>query len=193
LDTGDVDRLAHRAARVVDRRRHVGELHEIAEILDGGIAPPLVEIADERRPVNGREHRGIAADAHRALRVAGVLDELGRRRPEQLAHQPLGKPHPLAADVGAGGLPHVERLGVVAELDADLLQHDLGIGLDQGQPLLAVDFIERDVARNRRQLAQGADGPRGPAAFRPSARTAAAASWCVCRLGTAHGSPAANG
>src|SRR5438874_997744 len=68
-----VDRLAHRAAGMVDRRRHVGELHEVAEILDRGVAPPLVERADEGRAVDRGEHRGVAADRHVARRVAGML------------------------------------------------------------------------------------------------------------------------
>ena len=47
---------------MVDRRRHVGELHEVAEILDGGVAAALVEVADEGRAVDRREHRVLAAD-----------------------------------------------------------------------------------------------------------------------------------
>ena len=70
-----VDRLAHSAAGMVDRRRHVGELHEIAEILDRAVAAALVEVAHEGRTVDRREHGGVAADLDRALGVARVLRE----------------------------------------------------------------------------------------------------------------------
>ena len=52
-----VDRLADRAARMVQRARHVGELDEVAEILDPRVAAAFVEIADERasrRPARTR-------------------------------------------------------------------------------------------------------------------------------------------
>jgi hypothetical protein len=76
-----VDRLAHRAAGVVDERAGVGELHEIAEILDGAVAAALVEIVDEGRAVDRREDGGVAADRHRAGGVARDLRELARRAP----------------------------------------------------------------------------------------------------------------
>ena len=69
-----VDRLAHRAAGMMDEGRHVGELHEIAEILDGGVAAALVEVADEGRAVDRREDRVVAADDDVALGVARMLD-----------------------------------------------------------------------------------------------------------------------
>ena len=79
----------------------IGELHEIAEILDRAVAPALVEIVDERRAVVGREHRRLAADLHAALGVAGVLGVDGGRGRAELLGQPLGKAHALALDVGA--------------------------------------------------------------------------------------------
>ena len=57
----------------------VGELHEVAEILDARVAAALVEVADEGRAVGRREHRVLAADQHVAGGIARVLRELARR------------------------------------------------------------------------------------------------------------------
>ena len=48
-----IDRLAHRAARMMDERAIVGELHKIAEILNRAIAAALVETMHEGRAVVG--------------------------------------------------------------------------------------------------------------------------------------------
>ena len=48
--------------------RGIGELHEIAEILDRAVAAALVEIVHEGRAVIGREHRRVAADLARCAR-----------------------------------------------------------------------------------------------------------------------------
>jgi hypothetical protein len=42
-----VDRLADRAAGVMESGGHVGQLDEVAEILDARVAAALVEVADE--------------------------------------------------------------------------------------------------------------------------------------------------
>ena len=54
--------------------------------------------------------------------------------------QALGKMHALALDVGAGLFPQLQRLGVVAEIDADLFQHRVGIALDQRQAFLVQEL-----------------------------------------------------
>ena len=54
--------------------------------------------------------------------------------------------HALALDVGAGLLPQLQRFGVVAEDDADLFQHRVGILLDQRQPFLVEHLIDLDLA-----------------------------------------------
>ena len=75
----NVDRLADRAARMVQPRDRVGELHEILEIGERPVAPAALEVAHERRAIGGREHDVIAADLERALGIARVLDEGARR------------------------------------------------------------------------------------------------------------------
>src|SRR5690606_13951949 len=124
-------RLAHRAAGMMDGGRHIGELHEIAEILNGRIAAHAVEIAHEGRAIYGSEDRSIAADLDRSLRIARMLDVARRRRFQKLPAHALRKAHALALHVGAGLPPQIDRLRIVAELDADLLKYRVCIGFDE--------------------------------------------------------------
>ena len=111
-----VDRLADRAAGMVQRVRHVGELDEVAEVLDAGVAAAFVEVVYERRAVGRREHRRVAADVHAARRVARVLDEFARRRAlHERATHAAREAHALAVDVGAGRLPELQGLGILPE------------------------------------------------------------------------------
>src|ERR1700680_620200 len=123
-------------ARVVQRTRHVGKFDEIAKVLDAGVAAALVETAHEGRPVCRREHGVLAADDHAARRVASVLGELARggALDERSADAPCKLRSP-ALDVGARRPPDLERLGVVAEIDADLLENGVGVVFHQRQTL----------------------------------------------------------
>ena len=79
LVDGHVDRLADRAARVVQPRRRVGELDEVLEVGERGVPASAGEVAHERRAVGGREHDVVAADHDRLVGVASVLGELAWR------------------------------------------------------------------------------------------------------------------
>ena len=116
-----VDRLAHRAAGMVDIGAQIGELDEVLEVLERAVAAALVEVVDEGRAVIGREHHRVAADEHVALGIARVLHVLRGRRGAELPRQAARKAHPLALDVAAGGAKEFERARKIAELDADLL------------------------------------------------------------------------
>ena len=103
LLTGHVDRLADRPAGVVEVRRGVGQLHQVAEVLDRAVAPAAVEVADERRAVVRGEDRVHPADLDVPLRVAGELGELARGRGlDDPAAHPAREADPDAVDVGAG-------------------------------------------------------------------------------------------
>ena len=173
-----VDGLADGAAGMVDRRRHIGELHEIAEILDGGVTPPLVQRADEGRAIDRREDRVIAADDDIALGIAGMLDILpGRGLLDQGARQAAGKMHPRALYIRAGLAPHLQRFLIVAELDADLFENGIGIALDQRQPFLVQHRHQRDAPGDVRQLHQLRMAAHG--APRIGATANAAARGCL--------------
>ncbi len=176
---GQIDRLAYRAARVVQPVRGVGQLHEIAEVLDRAVAPAAVEVAHEGRAVVGGEDCVPAADDHVARRVAGVLDVFaGRGGPDQQAAEAAGEMHPLALHVGAGVLPDLQGFRIVLEVEADLFQHGLGIVLDQGQAFLGQHLVIGDVAGDEGDGVGGAGQARGPLGL-ASAAAAGACGWSL--------------
>ena len=128
----------------MQRRRHVRELDEVAEVLDRRVAAALVEVAHERRAVRRREHRVLAADGDAARRIARVLDEIARRaRLDDAAAHAGRTAHALAVDVGAGGLPDGQRFRVVAVLDADFREDGVGVALDRREALLVQHLVAR--------------------------------------------------
>ncbi len=142
-----VDRLADRPARVVEVGRHVRELHEVPEVLEGPVAAPVVEVADERRAVVGREDRVRIADLDGPRRVTGVLGvRLRRARLDDLAAHPAREPHQLALDVRAAVAERDERLGVAPEDDPDLFQDRVGVVLEEREALLVQDLERLQVA-----------------------------------------------
>ena len=95
----------------------------------------------------------------------------GARRLDDLAAHPAREADPLAVDVGAGVAQQRERLGVAAELEADLLEDRVGVVLDERQALLAEDLERRERAGQERDvLGVGRQPERlagGPAAAAP--------------------------
>ena len=74
----DVHRLAGAATGKMDRRSHLRELDEIDQILERGVATTAVEIGDEGRTADRREHSDVTAKLHRTGRIARVYLEDGR-------------------------------------------------------------------------------------------------------------------
>src|SRR6516162_2711536 len=156
-----IDGLADGATGVMERVRHVGELDEIAEVLDASVAAPLIEAAHERRAVRGREYRAIAADHHVAGGGARVLREFPRRgAPHDGAAHAARETHALALDVGAGVLPQLQRLCVVAEVDADLLEDGVGVVLEQLESLVAEHLVVGNLSRYVGNEGMAASGAR---------------------------------
>ena len=89
-------RLAHAAAGEMDGRRHVRELDEILQVLERAVAAPAVDVVDERRPADRREHRRVAAEAHVARRIARMQREFPRRGLEQMTGEAARNVHALA-------------------------------------------------------------------------------------------------
>ena len=184
--TGHVDRLADRPAGVVEVGRDVGQLHEVAEVLDRAVAPAAVEVAHERRAVVRREDRVHPADLDVPLRVARVLGELARRgRLDDLAAHPAREADPLAVDVGAGVAQQAEGVGVAAELEADLLEDRVGVVLDEREALLVEDLERGELPGQERDvLGVGGEAGRlagGSAAAPPARRCRPSAVLPACR------------
>src|SRR6516162_5288354 len=98
----DLHRLAHATAGKMQRRCHVGELDEVDEVIESAVAPAALDVADEWRPADRREHRGVAAEAHVALGVAREQRELLRGGGEQLARQAARYVYALFVHVRTG-------------------------------------------------------------------------------------------
>ena len=127
----DLHRLAHAAAGEMNRRRHVRELDEVVQILERAVAPATLQVrtrtADRRRARTRWHHRRSA----RCARDCGRYSvELARRGLEQAPRQAARNVDALARDVRAGLPPQAQRLRIAPELDADLLEDGLGVGLD---------------------------------------------------------------
>ncbi len=135
------------APGVMQRRRHVGQLHEIAKVFEGCVATPVVEIADEGRSVGWGEDGMRSTDAHAARRIARVLHEFGRRRPlDQRAAEPARKADALAVDHSSGIFPDRQGFRVVAKIDPRLLENGFRIALDRLEALFAQYLVEGHLA-----------------------------------------------
>ena len=116
-----VNGLADGASRVVQPGRHVRQLDEIPEVLNGRIASALVQIVDKGRAVGGHQHGILAADHHTALRVSGVLGVAGGCAGlDDRSTEPGGEAHPGAVDLGPGVPEQVQHLGIIEEVDTYL-------------------------------------------------------------------------
>jgi len=132
-----IHRLAYRAAGVVQPGGEVSELHEVAKILQGAVAPAPIEVGYERRAVRGSENGGGAADAHAARGITRVLNELAWcRAANDLAGEPRRHVHPpLIRDGCARFSPQPDRFGISSDLEADFREQPVGVPLDGIEPL----------------------------------------------------------
>ena len=159
--------------------RHVGQLDEVAKVLDAGIAPAFIEAAYEGRSVGGREDRVGAADDDVVRGIARVLRELPRRRRlDQRSAHPAWKAHPFLAHVGARLPEQLQRLRVVAEVDADLLEDRVGVVFEQFQAVVTEHLVVRNLARDVGHEVVRPCGARGALGI-ASARAAAARDGSV--------------
>jgi hypothetical protein len=110
-----------------------------------------------------------------------MLGEHLRRGLEQLAAQPLGKADPLALHVGAGLAPQRNGFGVIAKLDADFLEHGVGIALDQRQPFLVQHFVIAELSQDERHRLAGAAARslRTPRRSAPAAPSGTRLGCCI--------------
>ena len=105
-----------------------------------------------------------------------MLGELPRRGllDDRAAHA-AREAHALALELGAGVLPDLERLRVLAELDADFLENSVGVALDDLQAFLVQDLVVGDRTRD---VGDGGGRTRG---------TGDALGFAAARAGAARG------
>ena len=171
----NIHRFAHGAAGMMQAGRHVGELHEIAEVFDCGIAPAAIKIAHEGRAIDGGENGVLAANDNIVGRVARILRKFPRRRFANAAHQAFRKAHPLALDIGAGIFPQRQGFRIITKINADFLQDEFGVVLDKLKLVIGKRFIELDIAANvtlgRHHLVGSRSAPRISATTAPRTAT----------------------
>jgi hypothetical protein len=105
----------------------------------------------------GRREEGIVAADHHGVRgIARVLGELGGRGGlDDLAAHAALEADPLALHLGARVLEEGQRLRVVAELHADLLEDGIGVPLDDLAAFVAQDVEGADAAPDIRRAGHG--------------------------------------
>ena len=156
----DIARLNRHEAGMMQRGQHMGQLHQRFEIRNRAIAPSAFQIAHKRRAVYGGEDLMLAADPDRAIRVPGVLGELGGRCLAEMPDKTTLRPNAGVFHIRPRLAPDLQRHRVFAKLKPDFLNDPVGLILDPGQPLLAEKFKERDLAGDvgggRRRLSRPA-------------------------------------
>ena len=159
---GNVHRLADDPPGVVQVGDGVMDLHELAEVVEPGVAPARVEVVHEGRTPGRAEHGVAAADGDGVRGVAGMLRELARGAgpDDPAAHAGL-EAHPLAVHGGARIAEDREDPGVAAKLHPDVPEQAVGVALDEVEALLV-----EDVERGERAADAGCAGSGGGPAAR---------------------------
>src|SRR4051812_36932610 len=172
LVDGQIDRLTDGAAGVMQGARHVGELHEVAEILDLRITTSLVEVAYKRRTICRGEDRAVAADDYGARRVAGVLSEFTRSGlADDCAAHSTWEADTLTLDVGTCVFQQLQRFRVIPEVDANLLQDRIRIMFEDLETLGIQYFVIRNLPGDVRDDLGAACRPRRSLRIAPTGTT----------------------
>ena len=187
-----VVRLADRAARRVELRERLRELHEVLEVVVGRVAP-LDPFAHERAAVDGEKTMWLPpiCTVRSGLRACSVELARGLRH---LLEDPVGvELHELALDLLARLLEVLERL-LVQELDPELADDPPPAALEllhRGlvEDLVARQLVDQHVPRLQsivrvEQLSSRVEpGVAGLAHLERQPELAAARSACGAQLG----------
>ena len=171
----NVSRLTDRTARMVQPFGHIAQLHEIAEILNRGIAATTLGIMHEGRAIDRRQDQIATTDLNIALGVARILGKGLGRCGNQLAGQTARNMHPLALHIRPRRAPQRQRPFVLDKVDTYLFQNGLGVPFNDLQRFFVQNLEIRNVALD--ELC-GLKGHRGP--FRATGRPAATPSPTPC-------------
>ena len=132
---GQVHRLAHDAAGMVQPRQRLMQLHQIGEIPIGRIAPPTVQIMHERWAPGRTKHARLTAQLNRIVGVSRKLRELrGGRGCDRGPTEARRKPHSGSINVATRVRKYLQDFGIVLKLHPDVCKDRVGILLDLLQP-----------------------------------------------------------
>src|SRR4029079_14768342 len=70
----------------------------------------------------------------------------------------------------------IQGLGIVAKINSDFLEHDVGIVLDELELLIRERLVERNIAPDEALLLDDARSPRRPSGFGAATRAASGGS-----------------
>ena len=76
---GDIDGLADCPPGTVQCGAHIGELHEIAEVFEGGVTATRFEIVNKGGSVRGNENTGVTSDLEIPARIARMMGKASGR------------------------------------------------------------------------------------------------------------------
>ena len=141
--------LAGRAAGMVQPEGGVAETHEVAEILQSGVAPPSIQVGHQRGAVTRHEDHVIPAKDDVMRRITPAHRKRRRRRAAELARKARIEAYPCAAHRSAGAAKQRQRGLISPELDADFLQDPVGLVFDLGARHLAEKLLGADDAPDR--------------------------------------------
>ena len=143
----NIDRLTHRATRVVNVRRHVCQLDKVLKILDRCIPTAIVNVIHKRRAVVWSKHCRIAAYLHIVLWITSMLCVNARSAclHDCSAHS-TRKTNSSAVNNCASIFESLNRAWVVANLDANLFEDCVCIALEQREAFIGNHFVRGDQA-----------------------------------------------
>ena len=117
----EVHRLDDMMRGGVERRHHMGELVEDAEVRDRGAAPDIFEVA-QIRSARHRDEDGLFAAKLDVLGwISRVIGDVRRDRADQFHDQATIQMDAFASNIGANPPPVVQGNGITKD-DADFLQ-----------------------------------------------------------------------
>ena len=143
----DIDRLTHRATRMMDVRRHVRQLDEVLKILDGCISTAIINVIHKRGAIVWSKHCGIATYLHIVFRITSMLRVNARCTclHDCSAHS-TRKPNSSAVNNCTSIFESLNRAWVITNLDTNLKEDCVCIALEQRKAFFRNHFIRRNQA-----------------------------------------------
>jgi hypothetical protein len=151
----------------VQGRQHVGQPVENAEILQGPVAPHVVQVPDEGGARHGHEDRPALAEGDGLVRIAGVKGDRAGDRRDQLHDQGAVEIDSFTVYLGPCPAPIVQGRGI-AEVHADLLEDRHGGIVDPRDLLLVEGFGIGQPVPQAGQHVFAFGGAKAPARIAPA-------------------------
>ena len=117
-----IGRLDNMVCRTVHRGEHVAQLVKHGQVVEGGVAASVIEVAKKGCTGHRNENRVTAAQLNVFDRIAGMIGEFGRDRTDEVTHKAAVKIDAFADDFRPGLFP-VRQCDPVSEYDAHVFEN----------------------------------------------------------------------